>query len=360
MANFNTNQTRHLYVAKSANTAQKGGIELKATADGKTAYFVFRNYDDLVTRTDLLTVSKITSVKCATTLQSGGPTGFGVLGTPLLKKNIAVDTTKLTLGAVPVFANDDHETLIGKAINLIVTIHGVFDYDLNNSTTFTASITGSATNLASPAAFAQAMAIAVAKAMPQNDPKHPFIVVKYDGSVVTKDTEAADIASGTATAFVLEQGPQKFVRGKLTGEPCLFSCYGRVAYKNLEDINWVAESELVPSGNYIHGAKQLADLERFAYGERGDVYREFAYPNNYETHYEIDASGETEYDVISIEYYWSGDAENVQKSPRLLEIVAVHNTGIVEDIKSSIEALLNPSAAAIADLQDAVAELQEP
>ena len=166
-------------------------------------------------------------------------------------------------------------------------------------------------------------------------------------SEVTADTAVSDI-QGSATKIVLVQGPQKYVRGKLTGEPVPFSVASKYSPSNVEDIDWLTEGSytlkksnvsgctVVPS-NYV-----LADLERFALGERGDVYREFNYPNNYEVTYAISLDPTVKYNVLTIEYYWAGNVENVQKSPRLLQIAAPASVSddIVSTLYDQVEAFL--------------------
>ena len=347
MQNFNTNQTRHFYVAKAIGTEtdynnfSNGDILLNKDEDQKNVWFVFKNYDGLLTRTDAINVKNIVSVKLGSTVAS--PTSpFKSLARPLLAQEIEIDTTKLTLGATPVVAGTNI-SLIGKVFDLVVTIHGVFDDDLSNSLPIVASVVGTATNLLSATALLKDLADALVLAMPKNDPKYPFVRVFFDGAEVTKDAPA----TGSATKFTIVQGPQAYVRGKLDGTPCLFSTASHLAIADVDDIQFVKEASLKPSAisgfTAIHGAKQLADLEWFVYGERGDVYRGYLYPNDYDTHYEIDPSGNTDYNIISVEYFWQGGAENVQKSPRLLEIAApaTVSNDVITELYEALEAIIN-------------------
>lgn len=350
MQNFNTNQTRHFYAAKAIgnetdyNQFSNGDITLKSTADGKAAYFIFKNHDGLLTRTDIIDPKKVVSVKLSTT-KATATSPFKSLARPLLMQEIEVDTTKITFGATPVIAGTDI-SLIGKSFDLVVTVHGVFDYDMSNTLPIVASVVGTSANLASASAFIKAVADALVLAQPKNDPQYPFVRVFYNNTEVTATAKAADSAA-TATKFVIVQGPQRFVLGKLSGEPCPFSVASHLANSNIDDVNWVLDSPQVPSTisglTVIPGARQLADLEYFALGERGDIYRGYLYPNDFDTHYEIDGSGAHEYNVLSIEYYWSGGAENVQKSPRLLEIAApaTDSDDVITELYEGFEAILN-------------------
>ena len=333
MQNFNTNQTRHLYVAGAidANVDTNLDIALGTTATGEM-YFKYKNADGFVTRSDTFDPKKIVSLKLAPAAS---------LAKKLLMAVVSADTAVIDFGATSSF--------IGKTINLMVTIHGVFDYDDDNSTTVLASIVGDATNLASQAAFTKYMAIALAKNLVNKaDPSYPLLKVFYGTTEVTKNTTVASL-TGTGTSFKIVQNPQKWVRGKLTGEPVNFSVYGKAYKSNIDDINWVTESstKLVASDvtGYltISGDYKIADLEYFALGERGDMIRGYNFPNNYETTYAVVPG--TNYSMLSIEYYWQGAAENIVKSPRLIEIVAPYNSTAASDICTQLYNAINAATA---------------
>ena len=333
MRNFNTNQTRHFYVAGAidANVDTNLDIAFKVSATGEM-FFVYKNADGLLTRTDTIDVKKVKSVN---------KVAAAAMATKLKMQELQADTNKLTFGA--------SSPLIGKVLNLTITFHGVFDYDMDNSTVVVASVVGDSVNTASASAFYKALAVAIAKALPQNDPKYPMLKVFCSATAVTevtKNTAVGDIA-GTATKVILVQGAQKYVRGKLTGEPVPFSVSSKYSPSNVEDIDWLTEASheqkastvtgnLIVPANYV-----LADLEYFALGERGDVYRQFNFPNDYTPTYAINPNS-GDYNVLTIEYFWAGNAENVQKSPRLLQIAApaTESNDIVATLYDAVEAAI--------------------
>lgn len=317
MRNFNTNQTRHFYVGKVAESGDGsvniGLIEDKDSKIVSGLYFKGVNADGLAYRSDVVDPKKIVSVK----LTPGSKLNF-----KLLQHTIAVNTAK--------FANV--AALAGKTVKLTVTVHQVFDYDDSNSTAFTVQHTVASGETA--ANFYAALAKAVEKAMPKPDKKYPYFTV-----------------TSSANGLVLTEALQKYVRGKLTGEPVHISvAFGIAAasYTDDEYVAWGADTVTATDGgcaNYV-----LADLEYFAYGERGDYYRGNNWPNNIEPTYVIDPKGDTEYDVLTVEYYWNGGAENIQKSPRLIQVAAP--TGTLADIKSQIDNIVatgKKSAEASAD-----------
>lgn len=70
----------------------------------------------------------------------------------------------------------------------------------------------------------------------------------------------------------------------------------------------------------ITNGRTIADLEYFYMGERGDIYRNVGWPNVVATKYLVDP--DKEYDVLDIQYYWSGDNEDIQHSAKTLTVVA--------------------------------------
>jgi hypothetical protein len=323
--NFNTNQTRHLYVAKVDKTgstlSDNLDIQVAQAATGEF-YFTYKNADGLITRSDTIDPKKVLSVKL---------TAAADMDTKLTMYTVAVDTSKVTLA-----------NLVGKTLDCIVTAHQVFDYDYANSVSVVASVTGNATNTASAAAFHKDLAIAIAKAMPKLT-NFPLFKVFSNGSEVTSSTAASDV-TGASGGVVLVEAAQKYVRGKLNGEPCPLSVAFRYADGNVDDIDWGTATPATSniSGNTIvTGTRKVADLEWFALGERGDVYRGAMWPNDFETTYAVDLS--KTYDILTIEYYWAGNAENVQKSPRMIQVACeiANSESAASSLKETIDGYIS-------------------
>lgn len=312
MRNFNTNQTRHFYVAGALKTNAEPtnnlDIALKTAASGEF-FFKYKNADGLLTRSDTIDPKKVVSLKLTTAAQMDVPIPIHV---------VTVDTDH--------YANV--AALVGKTVKLIVTFHQIFDYDESNSITVTAEHTvasgESATN------FYTALANELNKLMPKPDKLFPYATI-----------------TGTANGLAIVPAPQKYVRGKLSGDPVTVSvAFGLADAAYSDDPQWGkdtvgadATAAAIPSG------RAVADLEYFALGERGDVYRGSMWPNEYNTTYVIDPA--EEYNIVSIEYYWNGDAENVQKSPRLIQIAAeaAESNDIATAIHTAVNTLVNGESA---------------
>lgn len=99
-----------------------------------------------------------------------------------------------------------------------------------------------------------------------------------------------------------------FDNGSIQSSPIVF---------NGDERLWVTVTK--GEGNTVHNGKEIADLEYFCMGERGDQYRNMGWPNVIPTKYLVDPS--KEYDVINIHYFYQGDGISVQKSEKDIQIV---------------------------------------
>lgn len=69
----------------------------------------------------------------------------------------------------------------------------------------------------------------------------------------------------------------------------------------------------------LGNGKNIADLEYFCMGERGDIYRGIGFPNNIVTTYLVDPT--KKYSVLDIHYACVGSNEAVQKSEKTITLV---------------------------------------
>ena len=324
MANFNTNQTRHFYVAKAIDSSvdTNGDIAVKSLADGKF-YFAYKNADGLLVRSDLIDPKCVTSVK---------KTAADDMNIPLMAHTVAINSSVVDITS---------SSMTGKTLSLIVTIHQAISYDESDTISFVAPVYVSS-SINTAALFHKALAKAVVEHMPKGFLK----VFTYGGTEVTKAN--ADSTSGHANGIILVPCAQKWVRGKMANEPVTLSVAFSYKNSNYEDIQWgtdvVAKSSV--SGNTsIPSAYALADLEYFAYGERGDFNRGNWYHE--EPTYIIDPTdGTKKYNVLSIEFYYAGGAEDVQKSPRLIQVAAEAKVSddVITSLYEQVNALIAPAA----------------
>jgi hypothetical protein len=321
MANFNTYQTRQLYVAKAIDDSLDavGDIYLKTTATGK-AFFNYVDADGLLVATDVFDPKNIVSLK---------KTLAAEMDIPLIAHTITVDSTAVTLA-----------NLVGKSINLNVTCTEFMNYDPASNFTVVASIVGDSANTASNAAFNKAIAKALVNAVPKFAGEKPFKV--FIGSTeITKDL--ADGSYPGSGSLIIVEAAQKWVRGKMSKEalPLIIS-------SEVEGVAWAIDTKAaseISDNTVIPSAYQLADLEAFALGERADYIRYGNEPDYEAPTYMIDVT--KEYNVLSIEYFWQGGAENVQKSPRMIQIAAeaAQNDDVVTALYDAVVELMAGEAA---------------
>lgn len=101
--------------------------------------------------------------------------------------------------------------------------------------------------------------------------------------------------------------------------------------------NEVVWGEATPgeSENTIPPCYTLADMEWFYHGYRGDQYRYKGWPNAIHTEYMIEVGANKQYDVVDIQYYYSGDNEDIQHSAKTMTIVGP--AGTLTSIVSALE-----------------------
>ena len=105
---------------------------------------------------------------------------------------------------------------------------------------------------------------------------------------------------------------------------------------------------MTPIGNGYN----IADLEYFCMGERGDQYRNVGWPKSIQTKYFVDPT--STYYVLDIHYAFQGSCEDIQKSEKTITFVA--KTKAIID--SLIEALGISTIVKATDLYDGTADGQ--
>lgn len=325
MANFNTYQTRQLYVANAIKTALNGltavgDIMLGKNENDEDIFFHYVNASGNIVRSDSIKVKNINYVK---------KTAAADMATPLKQLLIAVDTN-----AIDVTSSANY----GKVLDLLIHVREFTSYDDADSIAVAASVVLSAdTNTTTK--FHKALAMAIAKALG----KKGYFKVFSNGSEVTYKTAESGV-TGTSAGVTITQTAQKYVRGKMSNEPLEIDVEFHLHAADA-DIQWGTATKLksgdtgyVSGQASIPGYFKVADLEHFAAGERGDYMRGYLYPNDYEFVPLVKIDGTVSYDIVSIEYFYQGGAENVQKSPRLIQIAA--SSANASTLYDAIEAIM--------------------
>lgn len=188
----------------------------------------------------------------------------------------------------------------GAAGVTVVTASGV--------TTITVSLTAAAKTIAD--LKAAVVANAAANAL--------VTVTGTDATVVAAEAVAVTLTGGATTGIVFEEVEQPWVLGTMPVDFMPFTIQPTTVLSGTEDVIWgvvTAESSI----NSVKNGKMIADLEYFLMGERGDQYRNAAWPNIVKTSYLVDPT--VEYNVFDIHYSYQGSGEGVQKSEKDITIV---------------------------------------
>jgi len=307
MANFNTNQARHLYVALDVKTLSSqttdpatvlttaGDIALVADEDKHIA-FVYRNADGIITRSDMIDTAKIQYITKAEAAD---------LATPLNKKTITL-ASGVTLAS-----------LVGKQIQLTIVLREFVGLDYSENYPLVVNVSCNSTNTASAAAF--------------------YAALKSEVDDAIKQFKSAPFAtSSSGSGLVLTEAAQQWVADKFEADPIHFDVFCSELEATGEPWGNVV---MASAGTSITGDFKIADLERFSYRERSEVYGMTVWPYNYERKYLVNpVAGTNTFGMLTIQYYYSGNAEDIQKSPRTIQIAAADED--VAALKTAIDAVI--------------------
>ena len=302
--NFSINQVRHLYVAKtlksSANllaTDAAGSILPKGDTAKTQMYFQYMSPAGIV-RSDLIAVDKIMYAKA---------TGSGDLAHKLTRVLLTLDAN---VNAAPV-AGQEYITRI--AFRQYI---GLSEEDQNFKYGYvkaTANMTASD--------FYKKMAISIADNVSRDTTPLVTVYLKTSDSetlVAPKTKEAA--LTGTYTGIILEEAVQAWELGTMPQAFIPFTVQPTTVIVDGDEYIWgVVEAQ--NATKKVEDGHNIADLEYFCMGARGDHYRMMGYPNVIKTTYLVDPTAK--YDTLDIHYAFTDSNEGAQKSERDITIVCV-------------------------------------
>lgn len=308
MATYSVNQVRHLYVAKSLKTAiaqltTAGDILPKADTAESTLYFQYFSPAGVIESSDKIDIKNITYAKA---------TSSGALAKKLDRYQVVLDS-EINSGN-PVAGQD---YLLRLAFRQYVSISPEDQYWKFGMVHAVSGMT--------PSNFYKAMALSLAKNIAREATPLVTIYLMADASgsetstPVTIDTNPASL-TGTYTGIQIEQVAQDWILGVMPQGYIPFTVQPtNITFEGDERI-WGTVTTVTPV-NSVQDGHDIADLEYFCMGARGDFYRNMGWPNVLHTTYLVDPT--QKYDTLDISYYWAGGAEDVQKSPRTITLVAV-------------------------------------
>lgn len=334
MAVYSVNQVRRLYVAKSLKTAinlltTAGDILPKADKDKTTLYFQYYSPAGLVESSDKIHIPNVTYAKA---------TPSGDLAKKLDRYQVVLDAN-INNGA-PVAGQD---YILRLAFRQYVGLSPEDQYWKYGIVHAVSSMSASD--------FYRDLALSLSKNLAREaTPLVTIYLVSHtsDNKTYTKvdiDTAPATL-NGTYTGIQIEQVAQDWILGVMPQGYIPFAIQpANITYEGDERI-WGTVTTITPT-NTVQNGHEIADLEYFCMGAGGDLYRNMGWPNVTHTTYLVDPT--QKYDVLDINYYWAGGAEDVQKSPRTLTLVAVDD-GEHATMNSLIKTINKVSGLTIATL----------
>lgn len=314
---FTENQATLVYVAKALKTdfaslKDAGDILVKATPDKQAIYFQHKGVAD-ISRSDLIEVKNIISAN-ATAAKS----------MEKKLKNATVTLDSSVNGGKPIAGQD---------YVLRLVFSGYIGISPEDSQYWKYGVVH-ATNGMSASDFYKKMAISIAKNMSREAVQ--FIKVFLGNTEVTPRTKENKLTS-TYTGVTIKEVAPDWIRGtkqekivRLTVEPTTVN-------DGTGDVVWGTVK--YSDGDTLKNGKEIADMEYFFAGEKGDQYRLINWPDYVPTEYLVDPT--QEYDVIDIHYSYVGSNESVQKSEKDIKLIVP--AGKADGISKAINALITAS-----------------
>lgn len=294
MAVFNTNQNRQLYVATeftSSTPSSLGQIAMGVTSDNKQFWFKHYGQGGL-TRSDIIDTNAVTYAKV---------TSASDLRYYLRTATIALNTNI-----------NDGDIVSGQDYVVRINIYNYLAPGDTNMTTKYGMVHGYSGMTATE-----------------------FYTILADSLTANFSKEVVQMLTFEATdsGVTVTEVEQPWVPGTLSREHVHFdvSC-APILYEG-DEVLWMLPAPVEASDSYLGNGKDIADLEIFCHGERGDQYRGLGWPNVIATRYEVDP--DEEYYVLDIHYSFSDTGVNVHKSEKDITIVST-DSSVLDSITSAM------------------------
>lgn len=179
--------------------------------------------------------------------------------------------------------------------------------------------------------FYKAMAVNLAKNLSREpSPILNVLLTKNDSAASgKKDSEVAVLLNGkmqnlanltateTYTNIIIDEVEQPWRRGVAQVEPVNFNTTCGTVLVDGNDVIWGTVEK--KEGDHINNGKQIADMEWFYHGTRGDIYREATYPDNFDFKPLVDET--KAYSTLDIHFAYVGPGVEVAKSERTITVV---------------------------------------
>ena len=302
------NQFRNLYVMKAYKDSESalaavGDLTLKVDTAKSNVYLVYKDTEDTIT-SDLISIKNLLYAK-------------STKAADMARK---LNSQSVTLNEDPISGQD--YVLNVEVRNFVA---------LGDDSTHIKFGAVHAVKGMTKSDFYKAMAVNLAKNLSREpSPILNVLLTKNDSAASgEKDSEVAVLLNGkmqnlaalksteSYTDIIIDEVEQPWRRGVAQVEPVNFNTTCGTVLVDGDDVIWgTVEKE---EGDSINNGKQIADMEWFYHGTRGDIYREATYPDNFEFKPLVDET--KAYSTLDIHFAYVGPGVEVAKSERTITVV---------------------------------------
>lgn len=319
------NQFRNLYVMKAYKDSESalaavGDLTLKVDTAKSNVYLVYKDTEDTIT-SDLISIKNLLYAK----------------STKAADMARTLNSQSVTLNADPISGQD--YVLNVEVRNFVA---------LGDDSTHIKFGAVHAVKGMTKSDFYKAMALNLAKNLSREvSPILNVSLTKNDSAASgEKDSEVAVLLNGKMqnlavlksteayTDIIIDEVEQPWRRGVAQVEPVNFNTTCGTILMDGDDVIWgTVEKE---TGEEIQNGKQIADMEWFYHGTRGDIYREATYPDNFDFKPLVDET--KAYSTLDIHFAYVGPGVEVAKSERTITVVcatAAELTKLITALKTA-------------------------
>lgn len=318
------NQFRNLYVMKAYKDSESaitavGDATLKVDTAKNAMYLVYKDTEDTIT-SDLISIKNFLYAKStkaadmarklnsqSVTLNADPVSGQDYVLNIEVRNFVALgdDSTHIKFGAVhavkDMTKSDFYKAMaLNLAKNLSREVVPLIKIEVHSAgTTSKGGFDANGYMVVTP----------TTKDNGKSDTTNPY----YDGtSAVVTDIDSIRIT----------EVEQPWRRGVAQVEPVNFNTTCGTILMDGDDVIWgTVEKE---EGDSVNNGKQIADMEWFYHGTRGDIYREATYPDNFDFKPLVDET--KAYHTLDIHFAYVGPGVEVAKSERTITVVCTDTT----------------------------------
>lgn len=328
MAVFSINQVRQLYVAKELKTgnallaADKAGTILPKADTAKTTLYLQYMSPAGIVSSDKINIANVMYAKA---------TDASAMAHKLARYELTLDAD---VSAIPVAGQ---EYILRLAFRHYI---GLGENDQQFKYGF---VKAQSTMTASD--FYKKMALSLFDNVKRDVTPlvNIYVATTSAETPITDETKEANLTD-TYTKIVIEEVEQDWILGRMPQAFMPFAVQPTTIIVDGDERIWGKVDKATPTKSVPNG-HNIADLEYFCHGFRGDEYKGMGYPNNLITEYLVDPT--LEYNTIDIHYAYVGSNESVQKSEKDITIVVPkvgESNAIANKLTNDIIAAINTAS----------------